>query len=106
LFAGSVIASICLTGRAAMGQIGPDAKAGQEVAEKLCTSCHMVGRQPASASVLADVPSFVAIANKPGQSAESIAGRIVVPHPPMPQIHLSRNEIADLAAYILSLREQ
>jgi len=106
LFAGSVIASICLTGGAAMGQIGPDAKAGQEVAEKLCTSCHMVGRQPASASVLADVPSFVAIANKPGQSAESIAGRIVVPHPPMSQIYLSRNEIADLAAYILSLREQ
>lgn len=89
-----------------MGQAGPDAKAGQAVAKKLCTSCHMVGKQSATASVLADVPSFVAIANKPGQSAESIAGRIVVPHPPMPRIHLSRNEIADLAAYILSLREQ
>jgi len=89
-----------------MGQAGPDAKAGQEVAKKLCTSCNMVGKQSATASVLADVPSFVAIANKPGQSAESIAGRIVVPHPPMSQIHLSRNEIADLAAYILSLREQ
>ncbi len=105
LFAGVVIVSIALTGRTALSQIGPDPKAGQDLAEKLCTSCHIVGSQAASASVSADVPSFVAIANKPGQTAQAIAGRIVIPHPPMPQIHLTRNEIADLAAYILSLRK-
>jgi len=105
LLAGIVIASFALTGRTALAQIGPDPKAGQDLAEKLCTSCHIVSKQAASASVSADVPSFIAIANKPGQTAEAIAGRIVIPHPPMPQIHLTRNEIADLAAYILSLRE-
>jgi len=105
LFAGIVIASFALTGRTTLAQIGPDPKAGQDLAEKLCTSCHIVGGQAASASVSADVPSFVAIANKPDQTAEAIAGRIVIPHPPMPQIHLTRNEIADLAAYILSLRK-
>jgi hypothetical protein len=40
-----------------------------------------------------------------GQTAEAIAGRIVIPHPPMPQIQLTRLEIGDVAAYILSLRK-
>ena len=42
----------------------------------------------------------------PEQSPERIAGRIVVPHPPMPQIEVTRNEIRDLAAYIMSLKGQ
>jgi mono/diheme cytochrome c family protein len=54
--------------------------------------------------VPADVPSFQRIAERPGQTAAAIAGAIVVPHPPMPQISLTREEIGDLAAYILSLK--
>lgn len=81
-----------------------DAAKGRELAEKLCTSCHIVGKEAASASVPADVPSFVAIAGRPGQTAEAIAGRIVLPHPPMPQIQLTRTDIAALATYILSLK--
>ena len=99
------ITNFALIGGASRAQIGPSPKVGHLLAEKLCASCHIVGAQAAGASVPADVPSFVAIANKPGQTAEAIAGRIVIPHPPMPQIHLTRNEIADLAAYILSLRK-
>jgi mono/diheme cytochrome c family protein len=45
------------------------------------------------------------IANKTGQTAQSIAGAIVVPHPPMPQIQLTREEIGDVAAYILTLKD-
>jgi len=78
---------------------------GEELAEKLCSSCHIVGKEAASDSVSADVPSFAEIANKPGQTAEIIAGRIVIPHPAMPDIQLTRLEIADLTAYILSLRD-
>lgn len=36
---------------------------------------------------------------------ESIAGRIVIPHPPMPAISLSREEIANVVAYIMTLRD-
>jgi mono/diheme cytochrome c family protein len=50
------------------------------------------------------VPSFARIANKPGQTAAAIAGAIVVPHPPMPQTNLTREEIGDVAAYILTLK--
>jgi mono/diheme cytochrome c family protein len=85
-------------------QVGPDAAKGRALAEKLCVSCHIVAEKAANATVSADVPSFVSIANKPGQTAEAIAGRIVLPHPPMPKIQLTRSEIADIATYISSLK--
>jgi cytochrome c len=83
----------------------PDPVEGKALAEKLCTNCHLVGsaeqRQPANA----DVPSFREIANIEGQSAGAIAGRIMMPRHPMPTIPLTKAELADLAAYILSLRD-
>lgn len=89
----------------AIAQIHPDAKTGHELAAKLCTGCHIVDGSAASAAVPADVPSFEAIANKPGQTAETIAGAIVVPHPPMPEIQLTREEIGDIAAYIMTMQK-
>jgi mono/diheme cytochrome c family protein len=85
-------------------QVHPDAKTGKQIAEKLCVGCHIVGAQAAGAAVPADVPSFARIANIPGQTSQSIAGAIVIPHPPMPQIQLTREEIGDVAAYILTLK--
>lgn len=82
-----------------------DGASGRQLAQKLCIGCHAVGKV-ADGAVLADVPTFWAIGNKPGQSAAAIAGRIVVPHPPMPEIQLTRREIADLAVYILSLQDR
>jgi len=83
----------------------PDPKQGKALAEKLCTNCHLVGgavqQQPANA----DVPSFPEIANLEGQTADAITARIMLPRHPMPQIPLTKAELADLAAYILSLRD-
>lgn len=81
-----------------------DAAKGQALAKRLCSNCHIIGEEAAAATVSADVPSFKSIADLPDQSPERIAGRIVVPHPPMPQIDVTRNEIRDLAAYIMSLK--
>jgi mono/diheme cytochrome c family protein len=105
LLAGLTIAIAGLLAGTVHAQIHPDAKTGHELASKLCTICHIVDSATAGATVPADVPSFEEIANKPGQSAEMIAGRIVIPHPPMPQIQLTREEIGDLAVYIMSLRK-
>ncbi len=105
LLAGVLIAALGLSGDPVRAQIHPDAKTGHQIASKLCTGCHIVDREAASATVSADVPSFEAIANKPGQTAETIAGRIVIPHPPMPKIQLTREEIGDVAAYIMTLRK-
>lgn len=105
LISASLAASVALIG-SAFAQVHPDAKTGKKIAEKLCVGCHIVGKEAASASVPVDVPSFERIANMPGQTAQSIAGAIVIPHPPMPQIQLTREEIGDIAAYILTLKDK
>ena len=85
----------------------PDKVQGKSLAEKLCTNCHLVGsaqqqqQQPANA----DVPSFKEIADREDQTAGAITARIMLPKHPMPQIPLTKAELADLAAYILSLRD-
>jgi mono/diheme cytochrome c family protein len=83
----------------------PDPTHGQELASKLCSNCHLVGSgQQEQAN--ADVPSFHEIANKQGQTAEAIMAHIVLPKHPMPTIPLTKSELADLSAYILSLRDK
>lgn len=81
----------------------PEPEAGLQVARKLCTTCHLIG-EPATGPLPADVPSFISIANRPNQSMERITNWLVEPHLPMPDPHLTRVEIRDLAGYILSLR--
>jgi hypothetical protein len=83
----------------------PNPEHGKELAERLCTNCHLVGAaQQQHANV--DVPSFHEIANQSGQTTGAIMAHIVLPKHPMPQIPLEKSEIADLAAYILSLRDR
>ena len=102
-----LLAGVMIVGAFAGGvraQIHPDAKTGKEIAEKLCSGCHIVNAGTAGPTVQADVPNFAEIANKPDQTTQKIAGRIVIPHPPMPNTQLTREEIGDVAAYILTLR--
>jgi len=88
-----------------LAQRAPDPIEGENIAENLCSSCHIVGTS-ASGVVNADVPSFTSIANSPDQTLERIIRKIVIPHQPMPDLQLTRLEIADVAAYILSLRKE
>jgi mono/diheme cytochrome c family protein len=86
------------------GTRAPDVEYGKKLARNLCSNCHLVGtgeQQQANA----DVPSFPEIANKEGQTAGSIMAHIVLPKHPMPTIPLTQIELADLVAYILTLRE-
>ena len=83
----------------------PDAAAGRVLAESLCIGCHLIRGEEQGQTVPAGVPSFASIARRAGQTPMGIAGGIVVPHPPMPDIPLTRDEIADLAAYVFTLRD-
>lgn len=85
--------------------VKPDAGRGQALAEKLCVSCHVVSREE-DKPVTAGVPTFRAIANKPGQTADNIRAKIIQPHAPMPDIQLSRQEITDIIAYLDALRSE
>ena len=91
---------------AGYAQVGAaDARRGQQLATRLCSGCHIVA--PGSAATAnADVPTFAAIAGRGDTTAERLAGRIIVPHPPMPNTQLTVAEMRDIIAYILSLKPQ
>ncbi len=75
-----------------------DAHQGGVLAKHWCASCHVVAADQKSASTQA--PPFSEIAKKKGLTAASIALFLLRPHPPMADMSLTRNEAADLAAYI------
>jgi cytochrome c len=83
----------------------PNPTNGKAIAEKLCINCHLIGGTE-QREVPADVPSFAEIANQKHQSEARIVGQIMLPAHPMPVIPLERGELADLAAYILTLRDK
>jgi mono/diheme cytochrome c family protein len=99
------LASLLGAGLAVAGPVTtkPDPVHGKELAQQLCSNCHLVDSQQQQAN--ADVPSLNEIANKEGQTAGTLMAHIVLPKHPMPTIPLTQSELADLAAYILSLRK-
>jgi len=93
---------------AAAGLGGPvalaaDANHGGELAKRWCAACHLVDSTQNQTST--DAPPFDAIAHKSDFTPEKVAFFLLDPHPKMPNFPLSRNEAADLAAYIGSLRK-
>jgi cytochrome c len=102
---GTVLAAmLVLWGAPAAAQASAgDAARGRLLAERLCTNCHVLA-PGTSSSVTVGIPSFPEMARRPEQTAEWLAGRLMAPHPPMPDASLTAAEIRDLAAYILSLK--
>ena len=81
----------------------PDPAHGKDLAGSLCSNCHLVGGGEQE-HANADIPSFREIANQEVQTEGTIMAHIVLPKHPMPTIPLTKSELADLAAYIMSLR--
>lgn len=52
------------------------------------------------------LPGAEAIANKPDQSQERLAGTIIFPHPAVPKVSFTNSELRDVISYIMSLRDQ
>jgi len=82
-----------------------DATNGERLARALCVNCHQVAPDGAG-TVLADVPGFAEVANRPDTTREGIETYVLSPHPAMPQIQFTRDELADISVYIMSLREE
>jgi len=81
----------------------PDPENGKQLAQRLCSNCHLV--ESGQEHAVADVPSFHEIANMEGQTEGSIMGKIIIPKHPMPVIPITKSELADLAAYIMSMKD-
>jgi mono/diheme cytochrome c family protein len=80
-----------------------DADNGLRLAERWCASCLVVFRTQSKGGD--GVPSFVAVAQRPGFNVEKLAFFLLDPHPVMPNMSLSRNEAQDIAAYIARIRK-
>jgi mono/diheme cytochrome c family protein len=78
---------------------------GAELARKLCSNCHGTDAAGTGVSRPAEVPSFAAIANNPRTTPDRLASAIILPHPEMPGIGLTRAETRAIIDYIMSLKK-
>ena len=83
--------------------VEPSPEKGEALAQRLCSGCHLI-EDKASSAMPVGIPTFRAIANRPGQTGQHIMGVLMQPHPPMPDIHLSREEIQNIVSYLETLR--
>jgi mono/diheme cytochrome c family protein len=85
--------------------------AGREVALHACTGCHVVASdQPFKPVYPKPLPDFRTIANKPNSTATSLQHFLTsLPAVPkrsqMPNLLLSSEDLRDVSAYIMSLRD-
>ena len=79
-----------------------NADAGKALAEVWCASCHLVS--PEQQTTTTEAPPFETIAQRAPDEIAALAAFLADPHPPMPQLSLTRQEIRDLLAYISSLQ--
>jgi mono/diheme cytochrome c family protein len=94
-------ATLCSTAYAADPK--PSADQGQILAARWCVRCHTIAKDQTS-TVEVGAPSFPDIAARPVGDRKWVSHVLQAPHPPMPDLHLGRVEIADLIAYIESQR--
>ena len=91
-----------------MCAVGParaqgDAEVGGELAQRWCTSCHVVDYEGHGADA---GPALPALLGDGQRTEDELRGWLAAPHPPMPNFDLSRQEIEDIVAYLASLTEQ
>lgn len=95
--------ALALIGVAPQPAAAQDPRLGGQLAERWCMGCHVIEREPRTAT--ADgVPSFPAIAARPDTTAASIERYLSTGHTHMPDFSLSRSERDALVRYILSFR--
>jgi mono/diheme cytochrome c family protein len=77
-----------------------DVANGERLAKRWCAACHIVATDQKSGNTQA--APFSAVAKMPGFDAAKLALFLLLPHPKMPDMSLTRDEAADLTAYIVS----
>lgn len=80
-----------------------NAKNGMSIAREVCARCHLVERADQSDPVQG-VPSFQEVAYRPSTTELSLRVFLRSPHKDMPNLILSEDDLADVIAYIMSLK--
>ncbi len=98
-----VLAALVAVG-AARAQERGDPERGLAYAEANCSECHEV-RRGRYDSPLLESPPFEDIANAVGMSEIALFAFFRTPHPNMPNFVVPPEDIADLTAYLLGMRD-
>ena len=97
-------AGLLATGSVRAQEIGDTAE-GHKLAENWCSSCHVIGPTQQQ-GVSNGAPTFAAVARMKSTTTLSLYAFLQTPHDRMPDLHLSRDDIDNISAYILSLRHK
>jgi mono/diheme cytochrome c family protein len=99
--AGGALAA-ALIALAAAAQEQGDPAAGEELATQLCSTCHIVGTERVGSDV---APPFPVLAKDPDMTLTELHGWIGPMHPMLPNLALTPKQIADINAYLDSMRD-
>jgi mono/diheme cytochrome c family protein len=100
---GAVAATAALAGTLAIAKPLPgDVNRGHELAKTWCIGCHFVEAHEIAAKDT--VPSFNAIAAMKSTTIPSLKAFLQTRHRDMPDWWLTRQQVDDVIAYIMSLR--
>jgi len=80
-----------------------DPQAGAAYAKQYCAKCHAIAAEDASPEHTA--PRFKDVANTSGMTATALRVWLQTSHPTMPNIILEPNDMDNVVAYILSLKD-
>ena len=108
----TMVGSLAALTSAAQGQETGDPQAGQVVAAEQCAGCHAVLPGQGVSTDPDPLPfdgagalAFEDIANTPGVTTMALSAWMASNHPTMPQILLEDDDLQDVIAYILSLKD-
>ena len=82
-----------------------DIAAGRALAREACKACHEVEAEKPSPRMIEIGPAFRDVANTPGMTATALRVFLTSSHPKTPNLIITPEEITDVSAYILSLRD-
>ena len=77
-----------------------NAEAGRQFVMRSCSSCHATEEARTATD---NAPPFSVVAKTNKDNPAWIRGWLMAPHPPMPNISLSRQQIDDVVAYLSTL---
>jgi mono/diheme cytochrome c family protein len=97
---GGALAALAVVLPAAAQERG-DPAAGRELAVKLCSACHIVGDEAVGSDA---APPFPVIAKDPDVTFSELHAWRGPMHPILPNLALTAQQIADINAYLDSLR--
>lgn len=89
----------------ARAPMAANAGEGRAIAEAMCAVCHMVDTRGAKGPTYTTAPDFGSIANTGRMSPAVLQSFLTGPHPTMPQMKLSDDQLRAVTAYIMGLRD-